>query len=153
MAENELIIPEELVKSKIFTIRDVQVMLDSDLALLYNVETKQLNRAVKRNKDRFPINFCFQLNEVEYDILMSKIVTLREESLRFQNGTLNTERGKHRKYLPFVFTEQGVAMLSGVLRSDTAINVSIQIINAFVAMRKFISKNAQLFTRLDVVER
>ena len=141
MIENELIIPEESVKSKIFTLRDVQVMLDSDLALLYKVDIKRLNEQVKRNKERFPVNFMFQLTDIEYN------------SLRSQFATLEKGRGTHRKYLPFAFTEQGVAMLSGVLRSDTAVKASIQIINTFVAMRKFISKNAELFGRLDSVER
>ncbi len=141
MTENELIIPEESVKSKILTLRDVQVMLDSDLALLYKVDIKRLNEQVKRNKERFPVNFMFQLTDIEYN------------SLRSQFATLEKGRGTHRKYLPFAFTEQGVAMLSGVLRSDTAVKASIQIINTFVAMRKFISKNAELFGRLDSVER
>ena len=116
-------------------------MLDSDLAVLYNVDIKRLNEQVKRNKERFPKNFMFQLTDTEYN------------SLRSQFATLEKGRGIHRKYLPFVFTEQGVAMLSGILRSDTAIKASIHIINAFVAMRKFISKNAELFGRLDSVER
>ena len=165
MAEKVLIVSEETVKNKIFTIRNVQVMLDSDLAQLYNVKIKRLNEQVKRNKERFPINFCFQLTDNEYDslrsqfatlekeVLKSQIVTSIEEIIRFQNGTLNTTRGAHRKYLPYVFTEQGVAMLSTVLRSDTAVKISIQIINAFVNMRKFLLKNAELFGRLDYVER
>ncbi|MBS3158313.1 ORF6N domain-containing protein [Candidatus Woesearchaeota archaeon] len=142
----------ENIKRKIYCIRGVQVMLDRDLAELYAVETKQLNRAVKRNKERFPDNFCFQLDENEYGSLKSQYVPVGEGSLRFQFGTSNPDRGG-RRYLPYVFTEQGVSMLSGVLRSKTAVRVSIQIINAFVAMRKFISKNAELFSRLDSVER
>ncbi len=113
-------------------------MFDNDLADLYEVETKQLNRAVKRNISRFPEIFRFQLT---YD-----------ESLRFQNGTLNEGRGKHRKYLPYVFTEQGVTMISAVLKSDVAVNVSVRIINAFVQMRRFITQNAILFQRLDLIE-
>lgn len=116
-------------------------MLDSDLAGLYNVKTKIINQAVKRNKERFPANFCFQLTSEE-------IV----ENLRSQSVTSNAEWGG-RRYLPYAFTEQGVSMLSAVLKSKTAIRVSIQIMNAFVAMRKFISTNAELFTRLDSVER
>ena len=141
MTENKLIASEESIRNKIFAIRNVQVMLDSDLAVLYNVDIKRLNEQVKRNKERFPKNFMFQLTDTEYN------------SLRSQFATLEKGRGIHRKYLPFVFTEQGVAMLSGILRSDTAIKASIHIINAFVAMRKFISKNAELFGRLDSVER
>jgi hypothetical protein len=112
------------IENKIFTIRGVQVMLDSDLAEMYNVEPRVLNQAVKRNSERFPENFCFQLIDTEW------------HSLRSQFVTLETGKGKHRKYLPYVFTEQGVSMLSAVLRSDIAVKVSIQIIQAFVAMRK-----------------
>lgn len=129
------------IQSHIYTIRNVQVMQDSDLANLYGVEIKVLNQAVKRNIERFPQEFSFQLTTEENNILRSQIVTLK------------SRRGEHRKYLPYVFTEQGVAMLSGVLKSNTAVQISIQIINAFVTMRKFISANAQIFHRLDGVER
>ena len=117
-------------------------MIDSDVAMLYNYPTKRINETVNRNKQRFPENFCFQLNEDEYKSLRSQIATLDE----------NTGRGKHRKYLPYVFTEQGIAMLSGLLKNDVAIQVSINIMNAFVEMRKFISSNGQLFERLTNVE-
>lgn len=157
---------DDSIKTKIYTIRGLQVILDSDLAELYGVETKNLNRAVNRNSDRFPQNFMFQLSEVEYQSLRSQFVTSSSSaSLRFQNGTLDAEesfrsqfvtlengRGKHRKYLPYVFTEQGVAMLSAVLRSQSAVQMSIHIINAFVEMRKFISNNAFIFQRLDILE-
>jgi len=136
----ELIIPNNSIKNKIYTIRDMQVMLDSDLAELYNVETRRLNEQVKRNIERFPQAFMFQLTEVEFKNLMS------------QNATSSLEWGGRRK-LPFVFTEQGVAMLSTVLKSGTAVKVSIQIMEAFVAMRKFIASNAQIFQRLDTVEK
>ena len=129
------------IESRIFTIRGTQVMLDSHLAELYSVETGRLNEQVKRNIGRFPKEFMFQLTEIEY------------ESLRSQIAILKTNRGQHRKYLPYVFTEQGVAMLSAVLRSETAISVSIQIMQAFVHMRKFIAGNASLFNRLENVER
>ena len=129
------------IKSRIYTIRNTQVMLDSDLAEIYNVKTKALNQAVKRNSERFPENFMFQITNNEFDNLRSQIVTIK-------NG-----RGTHKKYLPYVFTEQGVAMLSGVLKSDTAVKMSIQIMSAFVSMRNFISKNAEVFHRLDRVER
>ena len=115
-------------------------MYDSDLANLYGVEIKRLNEQVKRNRERFPEEFMFQLTDEEFAFLRS------------QNATLETGRGRHRKYLPYVFTEQGVAMLSAVLRSETAVKISIQIIKAFVAMRKFITTNAQIFHRLDAVE-
>ncbi|MBT4174167.1 ORF6N domain-containing protein [archaeon] len=154
------------IKNKIHTIRAFQVMLDSDLAELYEVETKQLNQAVKRNIERFPSRFMFQLTMPEYNSLRSQIVTLElgenlksqnvtskiKDSLRFHSGTLNKGRGMHRKYLPYAFTEQGVSMLSSVLKSDIAVKVSIQIMDAFVSMRKFISKNAEIFRRLDTVE-
>lgn len=141
------------IKDKIHTIRGLQVILDSDLAKLYEVDIKRLNEQVKRNIERFPERFMFQLTESEYNSLRSQIATLEiKGSLRFQNGTLNKGRGRHRKYLPYAFTEQGVAMLSGVLKSDIAVKVSIQIMDAFVSMRKFISQNAEIFLRLDTVE-
>src|SRR3989339_462277 len=127
------------IQSRIYTIRNAQVMLDIDLAELYDVEVKRLNEQVKRNIERFPQEFSFQLTVEE------------NNSLRSQFATSNKKGG--RRYLPYVFTEQGVAMLSGVLRSNTAVEISIQIINAFVAMRKFISANAQIFHRLEGIER
>ena len=136
------LIKSEHIQNQIFSVRGVQVMLDNDLALLYQTETKFINRAVKRNPFRFPEAFAFQLNEEEWEII------------RFQNGTLNDKagRGQHRKYLPWVFTEQGVAMLSTVLNTERAIAASIQIMQAFVAMRKFLLNNASVFQRLDQVE-
>ncbi|MCW8817473.1 MAG: ORF6N domain-containing protein [Ignavibacteriaceae bacterium] len=139
------------IQKKIYTIRNVQVMLDSDLAKFYGVETKQLNRAVKRNIVRFPEEFMFQLDDNEWESLRYQIGTSNKDSLRYQNGTSIKKGG--RRYLPYVFTEQGVAMLSGVLKSDTAVKMSVQIISAFVAMRKFIINNAQIFQRIDIVER
>jgi hypothetical protein len=136
MSENKLVSVED-IQNRIYTIRGVQVMLDEDLSALYGVETKVLNQAVKRNRERFPLEFMFQLNESEMGILRSQFVT---------------SSWGGRRYLPYAFTEQGVAMLSTVLRSDTAIKVSIQIMNAFVAMRKFLFSNAQVFQRLDTLE-
>ena len=142
------------IKDKIHTIRGVQVILDRDLAELYEVETKYLNKMVKRNIERFPDSFMFQLTKNEERSLRFQNGTLyNTEDLRSQNATITNKRGKHRKYLSYAFTEQGVAMLSGVLRSDKAVEVSIKIIEAFVAMRKFITKNAELFIRLDSVDR
>lgn len=141
------------IQNRIYAIRNVQVMLDSDLANLYGVEIKVLNQAVKRNIERFPQEFSFQLTVEENNSLRSQVATLETESLRSQIVTLKIRRGEHRKYFPYVFTEQGVAMLSGVLKSNTAVQISIQIINAFVSMRKFISANAQIFHRLEGVER
>ncbi len=148
------IVSTEKIQNLIYNVRGNEVMLDSDLALIYNVETKVFNQAVKRNVDRFPDSFRFQLTKEEFDSLSSQIASLESEddSLRSQSETLESQRGKHRKYLPYVFSEQGVSMLSAVLRSETAIKVSIQIINAFVKMRKFISDNAGIFQRLDKIE-
>jgi phage regulator Rha-like protein len=131
MVENAIIKKDD-IQSRIYTIRNAQVMLDIDLAELYGVEVKRLNEQVKRNIERFPQEFSFQLTVEENNFLRS------------QFATLEIRRGGHRKYLPYAFTEQGVAMLSGVLKSKTAVQVSIQIINAFVTMRKFISANAQI---------
>ena len=127
-------------------------MLDKDLAELYNVSVKALNQAVKRNIERFPFNFMFQLTRSDLEILKSQFATSSEDSLRSQTVTLEKGRGVHRKYLPYVFTEQGVAMLSGVLKSDTAVRISIQIMTAFVAMRRFIASGVQVFQRLDNIE-
>lgn len=153
MEKNPLALSTEKINSRIYTLRGMQVMLDTDLAELYNVKTKVLNQAVKRNSERFPENFMFKILPVEFDNLKSQTVTASAKDLRSQNVTLKKGRGHHRKYLPYVFTEQGVAMLSGVLKSDTAIRISIQIMGAFVAMRKFISSNAQIFHRLGIVEK
>lgn len=137
------------IRDMIYTVRGQQVMLDSDLAELYGVETKRLNEAVGRNKARFPETFSFKLTGNE------------EESLRSQIATSKTTEGRGgRRYLPRVFTEQGVAMLSAVLRSETAVKISVEIMNAFVEMRHFIASNAAMFEqirsidhRLDSLER
>ena len=129
---------DDFIKSRIFTIRGVQVMLDRDLTALYGVETRVLNQAVKRNGERFPVRFMFQLDKEEWNDLKSQIVT--------------SSWGGDRS-LPYVFTEQGVAMLSSVLRSPTAVAVSIQIMDVFVAMRKALASVAPLLARLDTVER
>lgn len=169
--KNEDITPI-LVESKIFLIRGKQVMIDRDLAELYGVETKRITEAVKRNIERFPEEFRFQLTSEEYDFLRSQFATskpdevlrsqsvtskMENDSLKSQSVTLNSEndslrsqistlndendslRGKHSKYLPYVFTVQGVAMLSAVLRSETAVQVSIRIMNAFVQLRHYVS--------------
>ena len=114
----------DYIKDAIYTIRGVKVMLDKDLAELYHVTTGNLNKAVKRNIRRFPSDFMFQLTKEEWD------------SLRFQIGILEVGRGKYTKFLPHAFTEQGLAMLSGVLSSDIAINVNISIMRAFVSIRR-----------------
>lgn len=142
------------IESRIVTVRGAQVMVDSDLAVLFQVETKVLNQVVKRNIDRFPESFRFQLTGDEFDPLRTHFVTLEneDEALRSQSVTLKSQRGKHKKYLSYVFTEQGVAMLSAVLRSDVAVQVSIQIMQAFVTMRKFLVNNASVFQRFDAIE-
>lgn len=150
MSENNLMTIDG-IQNRIYTIRGVQVMLDMDLAQFYGTETKLLNRAVKRNSERFPEEFMFQLTEYEYEGIRSQLLTLKDsDNLRFQNGTSSGHGG--RRYLPYAFTEQGIAMLSGVLKSETAIKTSIQIIKAFVAMRRLIVSNAQIFQRLDTLE-
>ena len=144
---NKDLITPVLIESKIFVIHGKQVMIDRDLANLYGVETKAINQAVKRNIERFPEEFRFQLTKDEYDFLRSQIATLKEDEkvLRSQSVTLENDasgqRGKHAKYLPYVFTEQGVAMLSAVLHSETAIQVSIKIMNAFVQLRHYVSEH------------
>ena len=153
------------IESRILNIRDRQVILDRDLAELYGVETKALNQAVKRNAKRFPEDFMFQLTKEESLNLLSTITsqqeTLNQEkkynpleagTSRSQIVTMKTERGKNLKYRPYAFTEQGIAMLSGILRSDTAIEVNIRIMRAFVAMRRFLLANAQLFQRIETLE-
>ncbi len=137
--ENKPTIVSTEISNLIYTIRGKQVMLDSNLASLYKVETKNLNKAVKRNLGRFPDKFCFQLTEEEF------------ENLRFQFGTSSLNYGG-RRYQPYVFTEQGIAMLSAVLRSDVAVRVSIEIMDAFVEMRYMLISNASLFHRLDKIE-
>lgn len=147
---NELLINENTIKNKIFTIRGLSVMIDRDLAELYQVETKVFNQSVKRNSERFPENFRFQLTDEEYQNLRSQIVTSSsDDSLRSQIVTL--EHGG-RRYLPYVFTEQGVSMLSAILKSKVAIEVSIKIINSFVNMRKVLSSNSYIFQRLENIE-
>ncbi len=135
----------------IYTIRGKQVMIDEDLADLYGIETKYLNRAVKRNPERFPESFMFQLTKEEYeDLRFQNGTSDKEDILRFQNGTSN--RGG-RRYLPYVFTEQGVAMLSAVLKTETAVRTSVMIMDAFVKMRHFMLENAELLKRISAIEK
>lgn len=148
--ENEIIdlsnksnveINSSTIGSLIHIIRGKQVILDQDLAMLYQVETGALNRAVKRNQKRFPDDFCFQLTE--------------EEFLRCQTGISKEETDENRggrRYLPYVFTEQGISMLSAILHSDVAVNVSIGIMRAFVEMRKFLANNSLLLNRMNEFE-
>ena len=156
---NDLIVEElsnsDVIRSRIFTIRGVQVMLDRDLAELYGVATKALNQAVKRNIERFPERYMFQLNKDDVANMRSQIVTgsSTETSLRSQIVTLNKGQGQHLKYMPYAFTEQGIAMLSAILKSETAIQVSLKIMDAFVAMRKALASIAPLLARIEAVDR
>lgn len=147
MEENKLLnqneISNEEIKNLIYTIRGKQVMLDSDVAMLYNYETKKVNQAVKRNIDRFPEKFCFQLTEKELEVMWSQIVT---------TSKLEDNKYRSKKYLPYVFTEQGIAMLSGILKSEVAIQVSIKIMDAFVEMRKIININRNLYEKVINIE-
>ncbi len=128
---NELIIKDDVrIENYIYEVRGQRIMLDSDLAMFFEYETKQLNRQVARNIKRFPENYCFQLTEDEYKFLRCQIGTLK-----------NIGRGEHRKYLPYVFTEHGVTMLAGVLKSDLAIKMSLKIVDAFVTMKNYLSNS------------
>lgn len=133
------LIPSEIVKDMIFFIRGQKVMLDYDLASLYGVETKQLKRAVKRNIGRFPEDFLFELTKEEND------------SLRCQFGTL--KRGQHAKYLPYAFTEQGIAMLSSVLNSERAIQVNIAIMRTFTQLRQLLETHKELKLKIEDMEK
>lgn len=137
------------IESLIYIIKEEQVMLDSDLAKLYGVETKVLNQAVKRNIQRFPSDFMFQLTKEE--CLRSQIVTLKNNPDETEEET-SSKRGKHTKYLPYVFTQEGVAALSGVLRSPIAIQVNISIMRAFVALRQMITGYQELLKRIEELE-
>ena len=143
MKDKNTLIPidETNIPDMIYTVQGRQVMIDSDLAGLYQVTTGNLNKAMKRNAARFPEQFCFQLTEMEY------------QNLRFQNGTSSTNNAHgRRRYMPYVFTEQGIARLSAVLKSDIAVDVSIKIMDTFVRMRNFFISNKDMFSRLDRVE-
>ena len=137
---NKELAVKNTIESKILTVRNQQVMIDRDLAELYGVETKRLNEQVKRNAERVPEEFCFQLSQTEF------------EDWKSQNATSNSDKMGLRKK-PYAFTEQGVAMLSAVLKSETAVQISVQIMKAFVAMRHFLQNNAEVFTELKTIKR
>jgi ORF6N domain len=137
----DLLIPAERIAKVILFLRGQKVLLDEDLAKLYGVSTKRLNEQVRRNRKRFPADFMFELTDRE------------TAALRSQFATLKTGRGRHRKYLPFAFTEQGVAMLSSVLRSDRAIQVNIAIMRAFVRLREIMATHKDLARKLEEMER
>lgn len=150
MENKELIVQDELsneeIKRLIYTIRGKQVMLDSDVAVLYQYQTKNINKAVKRNIERFPEDFCFQLTKEEFEDLRFQFVTSK------RNLKINDEVRGGRRYLPYVFTEQGIAMLAGILKNNIAIKVSVSIIRAFIEMRNFLSSNGNIFERLTNIE-
>lgn len=139
MMREDLIISKDTIKDKIYTIRGKQVILDCDIASFYKVRTKILNQAVKRNKKRFPEKYMFQLTKKEFENLRSQFVTAKS----------NTSK---RRFLPYVFTEQGIAMLSGVLRSKSAINISILIMDTFVTIRHFLIENANIFQKFQQID-
>jgi hypothetical protein len=139
MPEKPLLVPVERIERAILLIRRQKVMLDADLATLYEVETKALVRAVKRNRDRFPEDFLFQLTPAEFDELKAHL------------GSTRSWGG--RRYLPYAFTEQGVAMLSSVLRSPRAVRVNIEIMRAFVRLRELLTSNAELARKLEALEK
>ena len=139
MADKSLI-PVDRIEKAILLIRGQKIMLDADLASLYGVETRVLVQAVRRNLERFPEDFMFQLSKEEVDFLRSHIVTLKRG------------RGQHSKYLPYAFTEQGVAMLSSVLRSQCAIQVNIEIMRAFIRLRQMLASHAELARKLEALE-
>ncbi len=141
MAGEKSLIPVDRIEKAILLMRRQKVMLDADLAELYGVETRVLVQAVKRNLGRFPEDFMFQLSKEEADFLRSQIVTLEKG------------RGQHSKYLPYAFTEQGVAMLSSVLHSQRAIQVNIEIMRAFIRLRQMLATHIELARKLDALEK
>ena len=140
-----LIPPDEIIQGKIYLIRGEKIMLDEDLALLYHVETKVLNQTVKRHLNRFPPDFMFRLTEIEFALLRSQIVTSNKIPSKQKHGG--------RRTMPLVFTEHGIAMLSGILNSDTAVNVNIQIIRVFTRMRKIMLTHKDIMLKLEQMEK
>ena len=135
MEDNIPLISDSLIENSILTLRGIQVVIDKDIATLYGVETKYLNQAVKRNADRFPLSFRFQISEAEFEELVTNCDRFKPL--------------KHSSSRPYAFTEQGVAMLSAVLHSPSAIQISVKIIDVFVRLRHFVTENADVFRRLD----
>jgi phage regulator Rha-like protein len=152
--EKKSLVPDERIISQIYFIRGEKVMFDRDLAELYGVETKVLNQSIKRNIDRFPKDFMFQLNEKETTAFSSfqNGILNNSNSLRSQIVTLKKGRGQHLKYAPYVFTEQGVAMLSAILKSKKAVAVSIQVVRTFVRLREILSTHKQLREKVELME-
>ena len=161
------IVAVDALSGRIHLVRGQRVMLDADLAELYGVATKVFNQAIKRNIERFPADFMFQLTDEEYDSLRSQIATLNvdgslrsqivtldaDDSLRSQTVTSKAGRGEHRKYLPYVFTEHGAIMAASVLKSPQAVEMSVFVVRAFVQLRELLSTSSELSARLDELER
>ena len=138
---NKTLVTTDFIAGKIYFLRGEKILLDSDLGMLYGVQTKVLKQAVRRNRERFPVDFMFELSVAEWKALRSQVVTL-------ENG-----RGKHSKYPPFAFTEQGVGMLSGVLNSPRVIETNIAIMRTFVALRRWMQSNQELAAKIAQLER
>lgn len=145
MKTNNLLIPIEKIESRILFIREHKVILDSDLAMLYGVSTKAFNQAVKRNSRRFPSNFMFQLTRDEMG-------SLRSQSVTIENGKAVSQKGKHRKYLPYAFTEHGALMSANVLNSERAVDVSVLVVEAFVRLRQMVLSHKELSQKLKELE-
>ncbi len=162
MSKNESLIPLETIEQKIYVIRGERVMLDSDLAAIYGVETKMFTRAVRRNIDRFPDDFMFQLTNEEFESLKfqsgisnnlrRQIGASSEEGLMLQFATSNRSHGG-RRYLPYVFTEHSALMAANVLKSNQAVDASVQVVRAFVKMRNMLASNAELAKKIESLEK
>ena len=164
MSNSESLIPLETIERKIYVIRGERVILDSDLAAIYGVETKMFTRAVRRNIDRFPDDFMFQLTKEEFeslkiqigisdnDLLRRQIGASNAEGLMLQTATSNRGRGG-RQYLPYVFTEHGALMAANVLKSNRAVDASVQVVRAFVKMRNMLASNAELAKKIEALEK
>lgn len=158
---SDVVLKQENIAQLVFFIRGEKIILDRDLASLYGVTTKALNQAVKRNVARFPVDFMFQISKSEYEVLRSQFVTLAKGSRPTQTGrasflrsqSVTLKRGQHLKYLPFAFTEQGVAMLSSVLRSSRAGEVNIAIMRTFVQLRRLMETNRDLAQKIEALEK
>ena len=148
---SDSLIPIERIEQKIFVIRGERVMIDSDLAAIYGVETKMFTRAVKRNIDRFPGDFMFQLTVEEYETLRRQIGTSNTETLKLQDASSKEGRGG-RRYLPYVFTEHGALMAANILNSSRAVEASVQVVRAFVRMRNLLASNAELAKKVEALE-
>jgi hypothetical protein len=151
---NKLRVSDIYIEDLVYIVRGQKVMLDSDLALIYGVDTRRLNEQVKRNIGRFPEDFMFRLSKGDYESLRSQIATLKagEQIQRSQFATFDKRRGKHRKYLPYVFTEHGAVMLASVLNSPQAIEASMKVVKVFVRLREILSTHKELAKKIEELE-